>query len=160
MVPEEEVRAATGDDLGRLVEITGDFHASSVGRRGVGNTRVSDEGGHPPEASPDEVGAYLTEPGRVALVGLLDNWIAGAALCRVNQTEGNPRGVLDLCFVEQGAREVGLGRLLLDRSLDWFRDQGCTGVDGTAFPGDRDAKQFFESAGFKARLLVMHLPLD
>jgi len=156
----EEVRTADGDDLDRLVELAADFHASSVGRRGVGNARAGDEGGHPPEPSRDEVGAYVTEPGRAALVGLLDNWVAGAALCRVDQTDGDHRGVLDMCFVEQGAREVGLGRLLLERSLDWFREHGCTGVDGTAFPGDRDAKQFFESAGFKARLLVMHLPLD
>jgi GNAT superfamily N-acetyltransferase len=55
---------------------------------------------------------------------------------------------------------VGLGRLLLDTALVWFRAEGCTGVDGSALPGDRDAKQFFESAGFKARLLVMHLSLE
>ncbi len=156
----EQVRGAGEDDLDRLVELVTEFHGSSIGRRGVGNTRTSDEGGHPPGSSRDEVGAYVTGPERTALVGLLDDWIAGAALCRVDEADGDHRGVLDLCFVEHGAREVGLGRLLLDHSLDWFRHQGCTGVDGTAFPGDRDAKQFFESAGFKARLLVMHLPLD
>ena len=69
-------------------------------------------------------------------------------------------GVLDLCFVESGAREVGLGHLLVEHALAWFREQGCTGVDGSAHPGDRAAKNFFESAGFKARLLVMHRPLD
>jgi GNAT superfamily N-acetyltransferase len=147
-------------DLDRLVELAVDFHSSSAGRRGVGNTRTTDDGGHPPEASRDEVGVYVSDPGRAALVGLLDDWIAGIALCRVDRMDGDCRGVLDVCFVEHGAREVGLGRLLLDRSLDWFRSQGCTGVDGTAFPGDREAKQFFESAGFKARLLVMYLPLD
>jgi GNAT superfamily N-acetyltransferase len=156
----EQVRVAGDDDLDRLVELAADFHSSAVGRRGVGNTRTSDDGGHPPEASPVEVGLYLSDPGRVALVGLLDNWIAGMALGRVDETDGDRRGVLDVCFVEHGAREVGLGRLLLDRSLEWFRSERCTGVDGTAFPGDREAKQFFESAGFKARLLVMYLTLD
>jgi GNAT superfamily N-acetyltransferase len=93
-------------------------------------------------------------------VGTLDDWVAGAALCRVVADGAARRGVLDLCFVEEGAREVGLGHLLLEATLDWFRAQGCTGVDGTAHPGDRTAKNFFESAGFKARLLVMHRPLD
>ena len=73
---------------------------------------------------------------------------------------GERRGVLDVCFVEPGAREGGLGQLLLEHALDWFRARRCTGVDGTALPGDRAAKQFYESAGFKARLLVMHLPLE
>ena len=53
-----------------------------------------------------------------------------------------------------------MGRLLLDRSLAWMAEQGCAGVDGTALPGDRGAKSFYESAGFKARLLTMHRPLD
>jgi hypothetical protein len=55
---------------------------------------------------------------------------------------------------------VGVGRLLLDRSLAWLGERGCAGVDGTALPGDRTAKTFYESAGFKARLLTMHRPLD
>ena len=101
---------------------------------------------------------YLGDPERLALVGTLDDWVAGVALCRVDSPAA--RGVLDLCFVEPGARQVGLGQMLLERSLRWFRECGCTGVDGTALPGDREAKQFFESSGFKARLLVMHRPLD
>ena len=31
-----------------------------------------------------------------------------------------------------------------------WRTQGCGGVDGIALPGDRGAKNFYESAGFKA----------
>ena len=100
------------------------------------------------------------------LVELVADFVAdrsdrrGAGLCRVDGGGGERRGVLDLCFVEPGAREVGLGHLLIEQALGWFGSQGCTGVDGTAFPGDREAKNFFESAGFKARLLVMHRPID
>jgi GNAT superfamily N-acetyltransferase len=96
----------------------------------------------------------------MALVGTLDDWVAAVALCRVDDGVGGRRGVLDVCFVEPGAREVGLGHLLLERSLEWFGTQQCDGVDGTAFPGDRMAKSFFESAGFKARLLLMHRAID
>jgi GNAT superfamily N-acetyltransferase len=52
-----------------------------------------------------------------------------------------------------------VGRLLLDRSLAWFEEHGCDGVDGTALPGDRGAKNFYESAGFRARMLTMHRDL-
>ena len=34
------------------------------------------------------------------------------------------------------------------------------GVDATALPGDRLTKNFFESNGFTARLLIMHRRLD
>ncbi len=160
MVPVEQVRTAGTDDVDRLVELTAAFHEVTGGHRGGDRTRPTDHGGQAPDPTRDAVAAYVTGPDRTALVGLLDDWTAGGALCRVDTAGRERRGVLDICYVEPGAREVGLGRLLLDRSLEWFRDAGCTGVDGSAFPGDRGAKQFFEAAGFKARLLVMHLPLD
>ena len=55
---------------------------------------------------------------------------------------------------------MGLGRLLLDAVGGLAGGRGCRGVDGTALPGDREAKNFYESAGFKARLLTMHRALD
>jgi GNAT superfamily N-acetyltransferase len=67
--------------------------------------------------------------------------------------------VLEACYVESGARGVGLGHLLVDAAVSWFGDQGVEGVDGTALPGDRLAKNFFESAGFKARMLTMYRTL-
>jgi GNAT superfamily N-acetyltransferase len=160
VVPVEQVRTAGEHDIDRLVELCAAFHDANRSVRGGAAVHPGDGGGQPPAATHAAVGAYVTGGGRTALVGLLDDWTAGAALCRVDAADGGRRGVLDVCFVEPGAREVGLGRLLLDHALAWFRDEGCTAVDGRAFPGDREAKQFFESAGFKARLLVMHLPLD
>ena len=156
----EQVRSATAEDVNRLVELTAAFHDATLGRRGSAHARPGDVGSQVTGAVQDVVAGYVGTSGHAALVGLLDGWTAGAALCRIDDVEGDRRGVLDVCFVEPGARGVGLGQLLIERSLEWFRDEGCTGVDGTAFPGDREAKQFFESAGFKARLLVMYLPLD
>jgi len=156
----EQVRSATADDLERLMELVAGFAEGQADRRGAGLTRHDDGGASPPPPTVDAVAPYLTDPTRTALGGLLDDWVAGAALCRTVAVGPERRGVLDLCFVEDGAREVGLGHLLVERAIDWFRDRDCTGVDGTAYPGDRAAKNFFESAGFKARLLVMHRPLD
>jgi len=156
----ERVRQATTEDLDRLVELVAGFVADRARHRGGDLVRDDDAGGVSPEPVVGSLAAYVSDPGRAALVGTLDDWVAGAALCRVDDGGAGRRGVLDLCFVESGAREVGLGHLLLDEALGWFRDAGCTGVDGTAHPGDRGAKNFFESAGFKARLLVMHRPLD
>jgi GNAT superfamily N-acetyltransferase len=69
-------------------------------------------------------------------------------------------GVIDELFVAEPARAVGLGETLLGALVAWCVAAQCIGIDATALPGDRLAKNFFESAGFKARRLVMHKTLD
>jgi GNAT superfamily N-acetyltransferase len=156
----EKVRTASAGDLDRLVELVATFRGNRTERRGADLVHSDDDGGSVPVPTREGVSPYLSEAGRTALVGTLDDWVAAVALCRVVDAGAVPRGVLDVCFVDEGAREVGLGHLLVERSLDWFGSEGCSGVDGIALPGDRVAKNFFESAGFKARLLVMHRPLS
>ncbi len=67
------------------------------------------------------VTALLADPERTALVGSLDEWIAGLAVLRIAGGPGDERrGVIDSCYVEPGARGVGLGHLLLEQALEWF----------------------------------------
>lgn len=156
----ESVQEATAADAGRIVGLTQEFEAEMATRRGAALLRPNDAGVTDPLNGPEDVIALLADPERTALVGSLDEWIAGVAVLRIADGPGNDRrGVIDSCYVEPGARGVGLGHLLLEQALAWFTARRVTGVDGTAYPGDREAKSFFESAGFKARLLVMHRPL-
>jgi ribosomal protein S18 acetylase RimI-like enzyme len=62
--------------------------------------------------------------------------------------------------VEPEAREVAVGEAIADRLVAFCRDARCTGIDAYALPGNRAAKNFFETHGFTARLLVMHRRLD
>jgi GNAT superfamily N-acetyltransferase len=158
----EAVRAATTDDTPRLEELVDELVASLSERRG-GSMLIEDGspgGGSSP--STGGFGALLADPSALVLVGTLDGVITGFATCRLSSSpEGGsrPRGSLDACYVEPDARGVGLGRLLIDASVAWLEEQGCGGVDGVALPGDRTAKNFYESAGFKARMLTMHREL-
>ncbi len=154
----ESVRTATAADSPRVAELVGAFVAERADGRG-GGTLLPDDPGVAGLPGAD-LGPWLGDPDRTVLVGLLDTWPAGVAVCRAVGEGRDRRGVLAACYVEPGAREVGLGRLLLDAALVWCAERGCTAVDGTALPGDRSAKNFYEAAGFKARLLVMHRPLD
>ncbi len=61
--------------------------------------------------------------------------------------------------MEPDAREVGVGEAVLARALEWATARGCIGVDAWALPGERATKNFFEAAGFTARLLVVHRSL-
>ena len=48
--------------------------------------------------------------------------LATALVTGVDHVGPERRGVLDLCFVEEGAREVGLGHLLVDAAIAWYHD--------------------------------------
>ncbi len=89
-----------------------------------------------------------------ATVGLGAGLVAEAVL-----GDGRRLGRIECCFVETGAREVGVGEALVEELLAWFTAQGCTDVDALALPGDRRTKQLYEHSGFKARLLTLHRPL-
>jgi GNAT superfamily N-acetyltransferase len=109
----------------------------------------------------DAFAARLADPTRLTLVGTIDQVVMGMALGRIETLrDGDRLGRLDGCYVDPGARSVGLGHLLIDSMMSWFEAERCIGADGIVLPGDRDGKNFFESAGFKARLLVMHRAIE
>jgi GNAT superfamily N-acetyltransferase len=157
----EAVRVATPGDAGRLVELTGELLGTVTSQRGGSFLVEPGLGTEDDDGSVEgHLRARIEDPGTVVLVGTVDGAVVGFALGRVEDRGGHGRqGLLDACYVEPMARGVGVGRLLLDTVVAWLEGQGCLGVDGTALPGDRGAKNFFEAAGFKARMLTMHRPL-
>ena len=157
----ESVRPATADDGPRLVELADELVASVTAQRGGERLMASAPVGSDATPLGALLGSMLERSDAMVLVGALDGVVVGFAVTTYGvDGRGSRWGRLEACFVEAEARAVGVGRLLLERSLAWLGDQGCVGVDGTALPGDRGAKSFFESAGFKARLLTMHRALD
>jgi GNAT superfamily N-acetyltransferase len=156
----ETVRAATDGDATRLVELAGQMVTVMSRQRGAAQVATSGWG----DPLPDHLARWLpgsATGGHLAWMGSLEGVPCGFALAHVEEWDGEGRrGFLDALFVEPDARGVGLGRLLLEACLEWMSAQGCAGVDGAAFPGDRSAKNFYEGAGFKARLLTMFRPLS
>jgi GNAT superfamily N-acetyltransferase len=91
-----------------------------------------------------------------AVVGL------GAATVSVRAGSGatDRTGRIECCYVEDGARGVGVGTALMASLTAWCGEQGCLDVDALALPGDRLTKQRLEAAGFTARLLVLNRRLS
>ena len=58
-------------------------------------------------------------------------------------------------FTESEARRVGVGEAMLERALRDAAERGIDRFDAHVSPGHRDAKNFFESHGFKARSILM-----
>ena len=102
----------------------------------------------------------LKATGHRLVVGALGADVVGYGVCRTARlASGELLGSIDELFVAPEARRCGVGRAVATALLEWCTARGCSGADATALPGSRAVKSFFESAGFTARLLVMHRPL-
>jgi GNAT superfamily N-acetyltransferase len=151
----EGARPAVEADVPRLAELC---------RMAVEELRARERGGRvfvarEARAEPVEEGlrAAVADPTVLVLAGTLDEVVLGYATGRVEALrDGTTLGIIDELFVEPDARAVGVGEAMMEQLLEWFRAQGCSGVDSTALPGARETKNFFEESGFTARLLVMH----
>lgn len=151
----EEARPARFADLQALAQLRREALAELAALRG-GDLYQRREA--PPEPLEDDLAAALAGERRSAWVGTLDGQTVGYGLarCEVLPGGGSPHGVVEALYVTPGGREVGVGEALLNAMVDWLVARGCDGIDAMALPGHRVAKNFLESAGFKARLLILH----
>ncbi len=153
----ESARPAAAPDVDQVVALA---HAlrDELGEQRGGDLWRRNRAPEPPGAS--AVLALLADPGTTVLVGCLDHAVVGYAVATVHDLADGGRlaEVRDL-YVEPAAREVGVGEALVGALVAWAEDTGCLGLDATALPGHRAAKNFFEAHGFVARSLTMHRPL-
>lgn len=57
-------------------------------------------------------------------------------------------GRITSLVVDAGARGLGVGRALIDKSADYFRDRGCVRIEVTSGDHRPDAHAFYQSVGF------------
>jgi GNAT superfamily N-acetyltransferase len=153
----EDARAATADDLARITELAHALRAELAEERGGPLWSVREAQAEPLD---DVLAARLGRDDAAVLVGTYEGVTVGYGTAWVDHVrDGSRLGVIDEIYVEPGARGVGVGETLVERLVAFCRHAGCSGIDATALPGHREAKNFFERAGFSARLLVMHKPV-
>lgn len=156
--PEEATRPATSADLPRLVELVTAAVAELRQGRG-GETWARHQGRQAPHEP--RLAAELASPDHLVLVGTADDVVWGYGVAHVEVLpDGGRLGVVSDLYTEPGARELGIGQLMMEALVDWCRSQGCFGVDSLALPGDRHTKNFFESFGLVARAIVVHRSLS
>lgn len=153
---EEGVRQAEERDIARCADLLREARRASAGVRGApalwGSAAIGE----------DEIRGWLSNPSCAVLVGLFDEEVVGVAAGRRGPARSGTRDLacsIDCCYVEEGARGVGVGTALVEELVEQFTRWGCTEVDAVALPGDRATKQLYERSGFKARLLTLHRQL-
>ncbi len=153
----EAARAATVDDVPRVAELAAAAIEELRATKG-GAVSARRHARHEPIA--DSVRADVDDASVLSLVGTIDDFVVGYAIAHVERVhDGGRLAVLTDLYVEPGARDVGVGEALLDTVLAWATEGGCFGIDSLALPGNRETKNFFESAGLVARAIVVHRPL-
>lgn len=153
----EAVRAATGSDLARVVELCRAAREELGQQRGGPIWSRREARAEPVEAS---LAAALDDPDQTLVVGELTGYVVGYGAVRVETlVDGTRLGVVGDLYTEAPFRELGVGEAVMDELIAFCRERGCVGVDSLALPGDRETKNFFEGFGLKARALLVHRSL-
>ncbi len=96
-----------------------------------------------------------------AVVGTYADAVFGYAVFTTERLHDHSLlGRIESLLVLPDARGAGIGEAMMNLVVATLRDAGCASIDAYALPGDRETKNFFESFGLKARLLVVNLALE
>lgn len=154
----EGARPATVDDLIDIAAIA-EGHLAGLEEQRGGSMFLRREMG--PLAVGARVEAGLDDPDAHVIVGTYDDVVFGYGYMAIEKlNDGSLLARVDDFVVDPEAREVGIGEAMMDRLMGEARARGCVGIDSRALPGDRETKNFFESFGLKARMLVVHMAFD
>jgi GNAT superfamily N-acetyltransferase len=150
----EPARAAIPSDIPVLAELARALRAEMRPQRG-GALWETREARAEPHA--EALTALLGRDDASVVVGTIDGTIVGFGTVEIeNLRDGSRLAVIGDLYVEPEARAVGVGESIVEEIVAFCRGAHCIGIDAVALPGAREAKNFFERAGFTARALVMH----
>ena len=150
-------RPATPDDVPAIDGLLAEAIAEQVEGRGGAVWSVREALRQP---RGEGLAAAVEDADQLVLVGTIDGEAVGFATTELDVlADGSTLGVITSVFALPGARAVGIGEAMLDAVISWCEGKGCVGIDAHALPGNRDTKNFFETFGFTARLLVVHRKL-
>ena len=150
----EASREAAAADIPRVIELARLARAELAAMRGGDLWLARDAW---PEPLDEAYGALVARDDALVVVGTIDDVVIGYGAVLVETLRsGAHLGVVTDLFVEEEARSVGVGEAMVGALVARCRAHHCVGIDASALPGHRAAKNFFETHGFTARALVMH----
>jgi GNAT superfamily N-acetyltransferase len=150
----ESSRLATADDLPRVVELAWLMREELGAMRG--GALWLERNAWPPPLD-DAYRTLIERDDALVAVGTIDDVVVGFGVVLDEPLHsGAHLGVVTDLFVEEAAREVGVGEELIDALVAWCEGRALVGVDAMALPGHRATKNFFEGHAFTARALTMH----
>jgi ribosomal protein S18 acetylase RimI-like enzyme len=149
----EAARPVRAEELPLVASLARRARAELEPTRGGEIWALRDAARDPEQALADALG----REDHLVLVGTIDDAVVGYSVVHIEALPNGDRlGLLTDLYVEPDARQVGVGEALMNAVLEWCREKGCRGLDSLALPGNRAAKNFFESFGLTARQILVH----
>ena len=99
--------------------------------------------------------AFDSEDSEV-VVGTIDEVIVGFGIAEIYELQdGTPHASIRSLYVEEEARSVGVGEVMMNALLGWAAERKAVAIDAVALPGDRQTKNFYETHGLVARAITV-----
>ena len=96
--------------------------------------------------------ATVTNNSNLVLVAETSGQVVGFAKGDIGAV--NSSCVVSHIYVDQMARQIGIGAGLIVEIARIAKSRGCATLDALALPGDRKMKNLYERVGMPARLLI------
>lgn len=149
----EAARGASPDDLDELAALAALAASERLTERGGPEWAARADPAMVTRAGLEPI---LATPGNLLVAGTFLDVTVGVARAHSDELrDGRSVAVIDELYVLEGARGVGVGEAMLVAIIEWAARSGCTDVEGTALPGNRDAKNLFERFGLVARAIIV-----
>ena len=149
----EHARRATEADIEALLPLAAALRVEMGEQRGGDLWALAEADSRDPDS---RFVAALSMDDECVVVGEFEGAVCGYAWSvTIPLADGTQRAVIPEIYVDPSARKVGLGEAMLNEVIAWASDAGCVALDAMALPGTRDTKNFFETAGMKARMLIV-----
>ena len=99
----------------------------------------------------DRLQQLTTKDSTVIFLALVGAQKVGYCLCSSHDDIGE----IDSIFLDESQRSSGLGKLLVEKALQWFNEKGLSQLTVSIAHGNEEVIPFYEQFGFKPRLVVM-----
>ena len=141
---DEQVRPAQAADSADLAQLEREAREALVDQRG-GMQQLAEQ------PAVDDWSELIGRADSDVFVGTIDDVIVAF----LESAYVGDVAVVRQAYVEPEARELGLGDGMLAAAMHAARLRGCTAIEGTALPGDRNTKNLYERAGVTARKITV-----
>ncbi|MEE8458177.1 MAG: GNAT family N-acetyltransferase [Acidimicrobiia bacterium] len=149
------VRSAVNGDVFRLVSLYRDMESEQTARKPIWALTDGLD-----ERFDLSLFHAIEHTDSFVLSGEIDESVVGFLWATIEpmlgRAHGSTSGRIRLIYTEPDARGVGVGHTMLTEAMRMLRGRGVRHFDAPVGPGQRAAKNFYESHGFAARSIIMY----
>ena len=148
-------RCATNRDVSRLVFLYREMESEQTSRKPIWALTDGLD-----ERFDLSLSRAIEQSDSFVLAGEIDGTVVGFLWATIEpmlgRAHGSTVGRIRLIHTEPAARGVGVGHQMLAEGMRILRSRGVRHFDAPVGPGQRAAKNFYESHGFAARSIIMY----